>query len=60
MICPNCNKEIKEVNVYSLAQQKAVLDGNKIIHYGGVEILLDTEEIECPECFTDITNSVEE
>lgn len=59
MKCPKCGKEITTVNVYSECWQKSTLDGNKIISYGSVEVL-ETTEIECPECHEDIRDSVEE
>ena len=59
MKCPKCNKEIEQVNVYSECWQKSTLDGNKINYYGSVEVL-ETIEIECPECHADIRDYVEE
>jgi hypothetical protein len=61
MICPKCEKEITHVNVISGCWQKGTLedDSNKINCYGSVEVL-ETSEIECPECYADISDSVEE
>jgi Zn finger protein HypA/HybF involved in hydrogenase expression len=59
MICPKCEKEITHVNVISECWQQGTLDGNKIISYGSVEVL-ETIEIECPECHADIRDYVEE
>jgi len=60
MKCPNCDKELEEVHVYSQCWQKATLKGNKIVDYGSVEDILDTDTIECPECGENITKLVEE
>ena len=60
MICPNCKAEIEDVNVYSECYQRASLEGNKVVDYGGVEELLETVGIECPKCGHDIMDLVEE
>jgi hypothetical protein len=51
--CPKCHKEITYVNVYSECWQKGFLNENKIINYGNVEVL-ETTEIECPECYASL------
>jgi len=58
--CPNCGKEISQVNVISECWQKATLQGNKIIDYGKVEEVLDTVKIECRECYADIQENIKE
>ena len=58
MECPKCKKEIEYVNVISNCWQKAELKGNKIIKYGSVQAVLDTQFIECPECLKEITEYI--
>jgi hypothetical protein len=59
MECPHCKKEITSVNVYTESWQKGFLDGNKIVSYGPNSVL-ETTEIECPECCGNIWDNVEE
>ena len=60
MICPQCKAKIKEVNVWSECLQIGTLRGNKITDYGPVETVLDTQDIECPECHFSIMEHVKE
>lgn len=56
MKCPNCNKELTRVNVISECWQKADVDSKgRITNHWGVEEILDTLNIECPECYADIS-----
>ena len=60
MICPNCNKVIDKVVVYSECYQYGELKNNQIEHYGSVEELTETTDIECPECNHSIIDFVEQ
>jgi len=60
MKCPKCKKEIDEVNVISECWQKAEIDKGKVFNYGSIEEILETKKVECPECYEDISNYVEE
>ena len=60
MKCPLCKKEIKTVNVFSQCLQFGELRGKTIKEYGPVEAVLETQGIECPECFGDISWAVVE
>lgn len=56
--CPKCKKEIEYVNVVSNCWQKVQLEGNKLIDYGSVQEVLDTQFIECPKCQAKITKYI--
>ena len=58
MLCPKCNKEIREVYVTSECWQKATVKDGKIVDYGTVEEILDTLKIEHADddCSADLTN----
>ncbi len=58
MKCPNCKKEIEKVRVYSEAWQWATLKGKEIDEYGSIEEVLETICVECPECNTEIDDSI--
>jgi hypothetical protein len=60
MLCPKCNKEIKEVNVISYCWQKADVKDGKIVEYGVMEEILDTVKIEHRDndCLADLTGIV--
>ena len=60
MKCPKCKKEIDYVNVYSECVQHGELEGNNIKEYGAVDEILETLDIECPECTASIKDVVGE
>ena len=60
MKCPICKKEITTVGIITQNWQKGTLKENKIVGYGILEYIDDSMMIECPECFGDITDAVEE
>lgn len=60
MRCPFCNKEIERVIVYSECYQYGYLSGKAIIDYGSVQEVLETIDIECPECGNSLKGLVEE
>lgn len=60
MKCPKCKKEINQVVVTSECWQYGELEGNKIKDYGSVEEILNTIDVDCPECGESIKDAVEE
>jgi len=63
MKCPDCNQEIKNINIFSQCRQEGIVNSSgKITEIGNVEEILDTALIEHRDnnCFADITNLIEE
>lgn len=61
MKCPECNKIIDKVRVYSECWQWGYLDDEKpeINDYSSIEEVTETVSVTCPECGKDITDSIE-
>ena len=61
MKCPSCGIELEEVSVLSTCVQLGTVDeSGLIIEYSSVEEIYDTEEINCSECFEDVTLIIKE
>ncbi|MBA7601169.1 hypothetical protein ES703_08236 [subsurface metagenome] len=60
MKCPKCGKEINKVGIITQNWQEGTLKGNKVVGHGPPEYIDDSTIIECPECFQNITDSIEE
>jgi len=60
MKCPKCKKEINKVGIITQQWQQGKLKGNKIIYYGTMEYIDDSMVIECPKCFENIIDALEE
>jgi len=59
--CPECGKELTEVNVYSVCVQKALVKNNIVEGYTEAEaVKKGVSSFECPECGEDVTVIVEE
>ena len=55
MECPKCNKKINKVIVNSSCWQYGTLVKDEIVDYGPMEEIGETNSIECPECFNNIS-----
>jgi|WetSurSiteA1Bulk_404760.scaffolds.fasta_scaffold446913_1 hypothetical protein len=62
MKCPNCKKTINSVRVFSQCGQTGYLKdkSRKISWYDNDITVMETLDIECPECATSIKDKVEE
>jgi uncharacterized protein (UPF0212 family) len=59
MKCPHCGKEISHVFVYSQCVQRGYLKGDTVIEYNETDVL-ETLNIECPECTASLMGVVKE
>jgi hypothetical protein len=61
MNCPHCRLKLAYVNVYSKCVQACQIDSEgHVVDWGSVDEVLDTAEIECPNCQASVRDIVVE
>ena len=60
--CPECGKELDQVNAYGEMKQKVEIDETgQCVSYGDIEAVDGaTIEYECPHCATNISHLIKE